>query len=149
MTMTRAKIIDKLQQFFTIKELVCEHTLARFGNKAWQFFDTDTLHTLLVIRKDILKVPLTCNINSVYQRGLRCNICPLVKSKQTNYLSAHVMGKGFDFVSQDMSAAQMRSLIVQHQDLLPIPIRLEGGVSWLHVDTFQTNDKNKVTIFNV
>lgn len=40
----------------------------------------------------------------------------------------------------------MRALIVQHKDLLPYPIRIEAGVTWLHFDMI-TNTDDKVTFF--
>jgi hypothetical protein len=91
---------------------------------------------------------MTINTHAAHQRGLRCNICPLVKEKQTQYLSGHVLGCAFDVLSKDMTAAQMRTLIVQQKDLLPYPIRIEAGVSWLHFDLLTTSN-DKVTFFEV
>lgn len=146
--MTRAETITQLRAFFDVSELVCPHTLARFGEKSWQFFDTATLHTLLVLRRDILNVPMTVNAGKSSQRGLRCNMCELVKGKKTQYLSAHIMGKGFDVVSSKMTAQEMRDTIVANEDKLPVPIRIENGVSWLHFDTFDpSNGKNKIIFF--
>ena len=148
MTTTRLEIIGRLRAFFDVSELVCPHTFARFGEKAWQFFDTTTLHTLLVLRTEILRVPMTINAGDSAQRGLRCNLCSIVKGQKKQYLSAHLMGKGFDVVSTEMTAEEMRKKIVENADKLPVPIRLERDVSWLHFDTFDpTNSKNKITFF--
>lgn len=146
--MTRLKIIGQLRAFFDVSELVCPHTFARFGEKAWQFFDTATLHTLLVLRTEILRVPMNINNGESTQRGLRCNLCSIVKGKKKQYLSAHLMGKGFDIVSNEMTAQEMRDKIFENADKLPVPIRIEDGVSWLHFDTFDpSNGKNKITFF--
>lgn len=146
--MTRTEIITQLRAFFDVSELVCSHTLARFGEKSWQFFDTNTLQTLLVLRTEILRVPMTINAGESTQRGLRCNMCELVKGKKKQYLSAHIMGKGFDVVSEKMTAQEMRDVIFENADKLPVPIRIENGVSWLHFDTFDpSNGKNKITFF--
>ena len=147
--MTRNEIIEQLRAFFDVSELVCPHTFARFGERSWQFFDTNTLHTLLVLRSEILRVPMTINAGDSTQRGLRCNLCSIVKSKgNKQYLSAHLMGKGFDVVSSQMTAQEMRDKIFENADKLPVPIRIEDGVSWLHFDTFDpSNGKNKVTFF--
>lgn len=144
--MTKSETIKKVSRYFSITELVCEHTLERFGVGAWKFFNAQALETLLVLRTKILKVPLTINTQSAHQRGLRCNLCQLVKEKETQYLSGHVLGCAFDILSKEMTAAQMRALIVQNKDLLPYPIRIESGVSWLHVDLL-TNTNEKVTLF--
>lgn len=148
--MNREEIIDALSQYFAVKELVCDHTYAKHGEKSWQFLDTDWLHCLLVIRRDILKVPMTCNHSTAHQRGLRCNMCELVRSKTSNYLSAHLLGKGGDFSVKGMNAGKARQEIMLKAHLLPCPIRLEGGVSWLHFDVLpQYGVTEKVYVFHV
>ena len=146
--MTRIDIIEQLRAFFFVSELVCPHTYKRFGENSWQFFDTATLETLLVLRREILAVPFTINNSDHTQRGLRCNLCSIVKGQKKQYLSAHLMGKGFDVVSPQMTAQQMRDEIIANEDKLPHSIRIEDGVSWLHFDTFDpTNGKDKITFF--
>ena len=148
--MNRNDIIRELSQFFSIKELVCDHTYAKHGERSWQFLDTDYLHALLIIRRDILRVPMTCNSSAAHQRGLRCNMCDLVKSKKANYLSAHILGKAGDFTPKGMTAEQARTIIRSHQDLLPCNIRMEAGVTWLHFDVLpQYGIDQKVYEFRV
>lgn len=144
--MTKSETIRKASKYFSINELVCEHTIERFGVGAWKFINAQALETLVVLRTKILKVHFIINTQSAHQRGLRCNLCPLVKEKETQYLSGHVLGCAFDILSKEMTAAQMRALIVQHKDLLPYPIRIEAGVSWLHFDMVTSTD-DKVTFF--
>lgn len=133
--MDRNSIIRELHRFFQISELVCEHTHSKWGERAWQFLDTDFLACLLVIRRDILKKPMTCNHGDATQRGLRCNRCDLVKGKSSVYLSSHILGKAGDFSVEGMTAQEARSKIRNAAHLLPYPLRMEGGVSWLHIDT--------------
>lgn len=144
--MTKSETIRKASKYFRIDELVCEHTIERFGVGAWKFINAQALETLFVLRTKILKVPFIINNKSAHQRGLRCNLCALVKEKETQYLSGHVLGCAFDIFSKEMTAAQMRAMIVQHKDLLPYPIRIEAGVTWLHFDMI-TNTDDKVTFF--
>ena len=154
--MNRKEIIQKLSKYFDIQELVCPHTFKAFGNLSWQFLDTQQLHTILVLREDILKVPMVCNDykfgGKITQRGFRCNICSIPKDKTLKnqiYLSAHCNGAGNDFVfssSTDMSAEKARQIIKANQHLLPYNIRIEKTVTWLHVDTYDTG--NKVGEFN-
>jgi len=141
----RRDIIKELKQYFDIKELVCPHTYKKFGEISWQFFDSEFLENLLILRRDVLKVPLSCNDWSkggkFSQRGFRCNICQLVKSKTLNnqiYLSAHCNGAGADFSSSKMSAKQMRELIKENQHLFTVPVRVERDVSWLHFDIYDS-----------
>ena len=142
--MTRSEIIRELHKFFQVSELVCGHTFSRWGERSWQFLDTEYLHNLLVIRRDILQLPMTCNHAGAEQRGLRCNRCGLVAQKDAVYLSSHVLGKAGDFTVQGMTAQEARSLIRNSANLLPYPLRMEGGVTWLHIDVlpqFGINEK--------
>ena len=134
--MTREEIIKEVKKYFDIEELVCDHTYAKWGEKSWQFLDTNLLHCLLIIRRDIVKLPLYCNGRKIHQRGLRCNMCDLVKTKKQVYLSSHILGKALDLVCNQptMTAEKMRTLIKQNADMFPCNIRIEGDVSWLHFD---------------
>ena len=134
MKLNREQIIRDLHQFFQIRELVCEHTHSEWGERAWQFLDTAYLACLLVIRRDILQVPMICNHDNANQRGLRCNLCQTVKDKTKLYLSSHVLGQAGDFTVQGITAKEARSRIRNNAHLLPFPIRLEDGVDWLHFD---------------
>lgn len=132
--MTRQEILTAIRPYFDIDELVCDHTYKRWGQQAWQFLDTNYLHALLVIRRDIIKRPMWCNGTQKKQRGLRCNRCDMVKGKTSVYLSAHVLGKAGDFTITGLSAENARKLIKENAGLLPCNIRMEKGVSWLHFD---------------
>ena len=149
-SVTRNTLLIEIKKFFNVKDLVCNHTYAKWGENSWQFLDTDFLHALLVIRRDILKSPMTCNSEDVKQRGLRCNRCDLVKNKTSVYLSSHILGKAGDFTVKDMTAEEARQKIKSNAHQLPCNIRIEGGVSWLHIDTLpQSGITQKVYEFRV
>lgn len=130
----RNQILSEVSKYFKVKELVCNHIHAKWGENSWQFLDTDFLHALLVIRRDILKSPMTCNRDDAKQRGLRCNRCDLVKNKSSVYLSSHILGKAGDFTVSGMTAEEARQKIKASALMLPCNVRIEGGVSWLHID---------------
>lgn len=132
--MKRDEIIRQLKRYFQVSELVCNHTYSNWGEKSWQFLDTAFLHNLLVIRRDILQLPMVCNHGNQLQRGLRCNRCDLVRQKDAVYLSSHLLGKAGDFTIPGITAQEARSRIRNSANLLPHPLRMEGGVSWLHID---------------
>ncbi len=132
--MTRDEILTAIRPYFDIGELVCPHTLAKWGEKSWQFLDTDYLHCLLIIRRDILRSPMWCNGKGKTERGLRCNRCSIVRGKSGVYLSAHCLGKAGDFTITGMSAEKARQTIRANAHLLPCPVRMEKDVSWLHFD---------------
>lgn len=132
--MDRNKIIIELKKYFKVSELVCNHIYDKWNDSAWQFLDTDYLHALLIIRRDILKAGMICNNNTMKQRGMRCNRCEIVRHKPSAYISAHILGKGGDFSVTGMTAEQARQKIKANANLLPCPIRIERGVNWLHFD---------------
>lgn len=140
MRLDRNQIIKDLHQFFQVRELVCEHTFSKWGERSWQFLDTQYLACLLVIRRDILQLPMTCNHSGATQRGLRCNRCELVREKDSVYLSSHILGKAGDFTVQGITAQEARHRIRNNAHLLPFPVRMEGGVSWLHFDVLPQFD---------
>jgi|SRR5665647_319207 len=152
--MKRNEIIAGLKVYFAISDLVCPHVHLKFGDRAWMFLSTIFLHTLLVIRRDILKAPMICNnyhARGIYdERGLRCNLCSLVRDKTMEgqvYLSAHITGQAGDFEVVGMSAKQARYLIMDNILQLSYPIRLEDSVTWLHVDTYDTEKDQPFTLF--
>ena len=59
--MTRTEILKEIKQYFSIKELVCDHVYRKFNEGAWFLLPTFWLETLLVVRRDILKRPMICN----------------------------------------------------------------------------------------
>lgn len=61
-------------------------------------------------------------------------MCQLVRGKTSVYLSAHILGKAGDFDVAGMTAEEARQAIKNNANLLPYPVRLEKGVSWLHMD---------------
>lgn len=137
MTQDRNAIIRALKPYFSVKELVCPHCYAKWGEKSWQFLDTNLLHCLLIIRESIVCRPMYVNGKTYTQRGLRCNMCDLVKGKTSIYLSPHLMGKAIDFTVSGMTAEEARKRIKQHAASFPCNIRLEKGVSWCHFDVVQ------------
>ena len=153
--MDRTQILNEIQKFFSVKELVCNHTYKKFGENSWVLIPTFWLHTLLVLRRDILQKPMICNkydsSSSIYtQRGTRCNLCKLVKDetqKGNSYNSAHVKNVGNDFTIIGMTAEEARKTIESKQGLLPYPIRLESDVAWLHIDGYDNNNGKKVNYF--
>lgn len=146
--MTRNEILSALKPYFKISELVCPHTLTKWGERSWQFLDTAFLHNLLIIRRDILQAPMICNTSTQTQRGLRCNLCPIVKAKTSVYLSAHIQGKAGDFIVKGISAEQSRQKIIASSNLLPYQLRIERSVPWLHIDVLpQYGNLEKISLF--
>jgi hypothetical protein len=87
----------------------------------------------------------------LYQRGLRCNICGLSYAKTQAgiiYVSGHFLGKADDYNVSGMTADKVRLYLLQHQEKIPFPIRIEKGTSWVHSDTEDNLTGEKVVLFN-
>lgn len=138
-----------IKDFFKIKELVCKDVYDKFGEAAWAFLDPRLLQTLLFIRTNIGK-PMTINTWSAggkySQRGYRCNLCELVKTKKTLYASAHMEGMAADFDADGMTAEEVRTWLYNNRERLPYPIRVEKGTNWVHIDV-RTTSTEKITYF--
>ena len=142
-----------IKDYFGIKELVCKHVYDMWGENAWQFLDSRLLDSLLTVREKLGK-PIVVNNwsrgGNFSQRGLRCNVCSLVKEKtdlHKVYVSTHLQGKAVDFNVSGLSAEEVRQWIVKNQILLPHPIRLEKGVTWVHLDVRNDGAHSKVLFF--
>lgn len=152
----RAAILEGIKQFFDIEELVCDHILARWTDnpeRCWDFLDTGFLAVLLILRRDIIQKPMYCNNHKrgQHQRGIRCNMCEMVKEKDYPYMSAHVLGKGADFSVEGITNVRgydyLRKKIRLATGFFPVPIRMEAGVSWLHIDVMPTPDGQSIYEF--
>lgn len=154
--MERVELIKEVQRYFALRELIDEPTYKKYGDFAWNFFRTELLETLFALRDKIICKPMTINNwmsgGKFSQRGLRHNMsAEILKYTKQNkqYMSAHMLGAGVDFDAKGMTAADVRALIKAKANLLPYPIRLEDGVTWVHVDVYADNAKDKVTLFRV
>ena len=154
--MSREEVLNKIQNYFIIQELVDERTYNKHKENAWQFFSTDLLTCLLIIRKNLGR---KITVNNWFwggrfsQRGLRTNLSYLI-NKSKLYLSAHLMGKAVDFDVEGMTAEEVRNLIEDNADLFPCKIRLEHfkngkPINWVHLDIFSNSNNPKIYKFNV
>lgn len=158
--MSEQEILTEIKKYFDIEELVGPRTYVRYRERAWRFFDFRLLETLLIIRKNLGKPIYANNWNwekrpASYplfdERGLRTNIQDLVKGKTLRnklYISAHIQGRAIDFDVKGMSAQEVRIWIVNNPHYFPYKIRLEDGVSWVHLDVVYEPQNDKVHLFN-
>lgn len=148
--MLEEKIVrERIKKYFNISELVGKRTVKKYGERAWRFLDYRALYALLIVREGLDK-SITVNSGSREQRGLRTIIQQIVRRKSIRnvlYISAHIQGKAFDFDVKGMTAKEVREWIVNNGYLFPFKIRLEDGVSWVHIDTVYEEKNNKVYLF--
>ena len=134
-------------KYFELHELVCDHIYHKYGHTAWQFIDPRLKITIDWIREHIDRSVYINNYEwggNQTQSGVRCNLCRLVKTKTDKnsvYMSAHITAQAVDFSVVGMTAQEVRDWLVEHQDELPYPIRLEDDVDWVHLDVRDTGVK--------
>ena len=92
-------------------------------------------------------MPMHINIGNMHQRGMRCNLCPLVKSKKNVYVSGHLTGNAVDFTCDDKTAEEIREIIKAKSLLLPCKVRLEEQCNWVHIDCYDDGTEDKITTF--
>lgn len=150
-------LIDRMHKYFDIREFVDAAVYAKFGQRAWRFFDPRLLETVLWIR-ETLGQPITANNwhrgGSLDERGLRTNMSDLVKRKKGLYLSAHLRGAALDFTVKGMTATAVRDWLEQNADDVPHKIRLEDNmngkqISWVHLDVDDEPKNPRVYRFDV
>ena len=152
--MNKKEVINKLKKYVKAQELACPHTFNKWGEQSWNFMSLQILATLLWVRELINKPIVINNYNiggSYSQRGLRCNLCQLVKDKTNrnqHYMSQHQLANGVDFSVADMTAEQVRNILRASKDKAPYPFRLERNVSWVHIDCMDLANGQKLNEFN-
>ncbi len=136
---------------FIIQEFVSPAVYRRYGETAWQFLDPRLLVFMDWLREKLGK-KITINNwhwgGEFTQRGLRENLSEIVKTKTDKsvlYLSGHVFGQAADFDVEGMKAGEIRAWLIENQEELPCPIRMESMVHWNHIDVRDTG--NQVYIF--
>lgn len=139
----------KRTKHFEIYELVCPDVYERDGNSAFRYFRPVLLDFLDWLR-ETLNRPVYVNNwywgGNMSQRGLRCNMCNLVKNSKGLYLSAHIIGAGVDFNVKGMSPDEVRTWLQinisdffsKHPAYKP-KCRIESSKyapTWCHVDFY-------------
>lgn len=139
---------------FGIKELVSPIVYQQFGERAWMLFDRATLEDADTIR-ETWGYSLIINDwqwgGNLKQCGLRSNLDQIPKDKTRReqlYLSAHCMGRAFDFHDKmgrnKKLFEHIYSLILSGK--LKTFRRLENwnatssGGGWVHTDGFQADN---------
>lgn len=147
----------KKTKHFIIQELVCHHVFNRDGEAAFRYFRPVVLDFLDWLRGSLNK-PIYINNwqwgGNKTQRGLRCNLCELVKDAKGLYVSAHITGSGIDFNVKDMTPNEVREWIEENIggffDMFPKyikKIRLESAEfapTWVHIDFYDHSGKEIV-----
>lgn len=141
-------------EYFILQELVSPIIYKTYGNFAWNFLNSDMLEDIDTIRK-IWKRPLIINNwhkgGSYKESGLRCNVDSIVKGKTKPYLSAHVLGRGFDI--KPLNVFQTEDLyltIIDEYKQFKTLSRIEdikSAPTWCHVDNLIERNEF-IKIFN-
>jgi len=142
----------KQSKHFKIQELVCKHVFNRDGHSSWRYLRPVVIDFIDWFRDEINN---PVYVNNWYwggprtQRGVRCNMCQIVKDKTTLYTSAHIFGCAIDFNVKGYTPNQVREWLDANIYIffLQFPqytakVRLESSkyaTTWVHVDFFDHN----------
>lgn len=129
-----------IPKYYRLHELVCEHIYEKYGYQGFTFLDPRQVINMDWLREGINKPVYINNYRwggFQTQSGVRCNLCRLVRDKTDDgevYVSAHIQGQADDFSVKGMEAVEVRAWIIEHEDKIPYDLRLEGNISWVHMD---------------
>lgn len=127
-------------KFFQIQELVDKVTFARFGERAWMFFNPVFLRSLDRVRHHF-DAPVTVNNwrsgGPFSQRGLR------VTTNVGATYSQHRFGNAGDYDIEGYSAEEVRQEIINNKDHhnFELITCVEVDVKWVHHDCRNINNR--------
>lgn len=127
-----------LLEHFRPQELIAPSLYRHFGEASIRYMDERLLAVLRILRVYI-DAPMT--INNWHNGGTR-DECGIRLPGQPHYRvgSAHSWGMAFDAVGS-WDADEVREDILLGRIEMPYPVRLEEGISWLHVDVMNVGNK--------
>jgi len=136
-------------QFFALEELVDRATHQKYGDKAWELFETESLIMLDDLRR-FFNVGVIVNTwwghpQGYQYRGYRSQDCKVGAAN-----SYHKRGMAFDCDIKGYTAELARKVILENKDdpLLNRIMRMEADVAWLHIDRGQVPEgKERIYVF--
>lgn len=142
-------------KYFKIQELVSKEVYKKYKEKAWEFIKPEIILFLDSIREFYGKPVIVNNWlygGNLKQRGLRANKDEIVADKKGYYVSQHCLGSAVDFNVQGVSPEEVAKHILDNEAHYRNFIsRLENPKqtpTWTHIDCANTENKEKIIIFN-
>lgn len=130
-----------IAKYFRLEELVDPVTFREKGQDAWSLFPDESILMIDGVR-EFFGLPVTVNNwlwgGELQFRGYRPDWYTIGAKG-----SAHRVGKAFDLDVKGWPAQEARRIIMQNKDhsLLRYIQRMERGVDWVHIDTFEPPDE--------
>ena len=138
--------LELIKDYFIVPEFVTRECWELLGDHALLLFDPVILEFITRVRSEI-GLPIHVNTwifgGAIDGRGFRDR-----KEDTGSKGSMHRFGKALDFCVQGCPAEDVREWILQNQQTLPNITRMEKGVSWVHVDTRETQTPHEIYLFN-
>lgn len=139
--------MKKFEDYFDLEEVFCPHAIKYYkgelgysDKRMYAMLNPRLKANWLWLRESLGRRIYINNYaigGDLSQRGVRCALCQIVANRTTEgkpYLSAHPLGDGLDGDVEGMSAEDVRQYILDHEDEVPYPGRIEMDKSWLHWD---------------
>lgn len=117
----------------------CSHNVKDF----YKLFITQT--------KDCSDVQRDCYYTKKYKGVVWCvnneNTTLITRRNGKVVFMGNCTGNAIDFTCDDKTAEEIREIIKAKPLLLPCKVRLEDGVSWVHIDVYDDGTEDKITTF--
>lgn len=129
---------------FVVQELVPRVMYEKYGESAIRYIDPRLCKVLEQLR-ECIDMPMTIN-NWHSGGGREWSGLRTPDSPYYSLGSAHTYGMAFDAVG-NWDADEVRRKVIDRVVPLAFPVRLELGISWLHVDVMRSAENPEVFTF--
>jgi len=137
-----------ISKYFKIQELVPKELFDLVHNDVlWGVFDDKLILSIDELKKTFNSGTMYIN-NWVWGLGRSQSGLRTKGSTYYSPTSQHSIGKAIDCVFSDYDSEDIRTFIKNNPDKFPYIRRLEGGVSWLHVDVKETGRDTIVEFYS-
>jgi len=126
-------------EHFKIYELVSRDFYNKKGEDAWWYICSKLITTIDVLKRYFPKG--TISINTWYWNGNR--MWSGLREEGSKYYSGtsfHSFGKAVDCIFSDYTTEEVRQFIIDNPEKFPYVKGIELGVSWLHIDTRNSDE---------
>ncbi len=121
-------------KYFEIHELVSESVYKKKGEGAWRYIPPPLIEAIDTLKERFPDGTATIN-NYVWGGDRQWSGLRTPDSSYYSPTSMHAFMKAVDIVFSSYSAETVRKDIIANPELYPTIKGLELGVSWLHIDT--------------
>ena len=126
-------------KYFKIHELVSRDLYMLKGEGAWRYVDTNLIQAIDTIKERFPKGTMTIN-NYEWNGSRQWSGLRTPDSPYFSLTSMHSFMMAIDAIFSDYTAEEVRQDILNNPSAYPTIKGLELGITWLHIDTRNTDE---------